>query len=424
MNWDTRQFGSLYEEKTRNGVYKPSEYHGHGIKIVNMGELFAYGRVGSQAMERVELNEKEIENSLLKEDDLLFARRSLMESGAGKVSIVQGLSEDTTFESSVIRVRLNKKICDPLFYYYWFNSYQGRGAIQPLVTGVNVKGIRGSELADIKVDYPSIEIQRKVCRILSTYDDLIENNQKQIKLLEEAAQRLYKEWFIDLRFPGHENTPIHDGVPEGWERKTIGELISYEIGGGWGEEEPSNNADNGAFVIRGTDLYGLTHGSLMEVPFRYHGKNNLAARMLQDGDIVFEVSGGSRTEGVARTALIRKDMLARWVNPVICASFCKLIRPIASDYSQYLFDHFQYLRSSGKTEEYDKRSASSIVNYRWKDFLSQETMLEPSKPIIDLYNQNATILYNAIVAQSLQIETARKARDRLLPKLMSGEIEV
>ena len=162
----------------------------------------------------------------------------------------------------------------------------------------------------------------------------------------------------------------------------------------------------------------------MEIPFRYHGKNNLAARALQDGDIVFEVSGGSRTEGVARTALIRENMLARWDSPVMCASFCKLIRPISPDYAQYLFDHFQYLRSSGKTEEYDKRSASSIVNYRWKDFLSQETMLEPSKQIIDLYNQNVAPIYDAIVAKSLQIETARNARDRLLPKLMSGEIEV
>ena len=242
--------------------------------------------------------------------------------------------------------------------------------------------------------------------------------------MEEAAQRLYKEWFIDLRFPGYETTPVHGGVPEGWERKTIADLISYEIGGGWGEETPSNNADNGAFVIRGTDLYGLTHGNLMEIPFRYHGESNLAARMLQNGDIVFEVSGGSRTEGVARTALIRKDMLDRWDNPVMCASFCKLIRPITPEYSQYLFDHFQYLRASGKTEEYDKRSASSIVNYRWKDFLSQETMLKPSKPIIDLYNQNAATIYKAIVAKSLQIETARNARDRLLPRLMSGEIEV
>ena len=242
--------------------------------------------------------------------------------------------------------------------------------------------------------------------------------------MEEAAQRLYKEWFIDLRFPGHENTPIHDGVPEGWERKAIGELISYEIGGGWGEETVTKDSEKGAFVIRGTDLFGLTHGNLMAIPYRYHGSKELSTRTIKDGDIVFEVSGGSKTEGVARTALIRKEMLNRWVSPVICASFCKLIRPISDEFSQYLFNHFQYLRMSGKTEEYDKRSASSIVNYRWKDFLSQETMHMPNAKIISLYNRIAKIVYDQIIVKSLQIEIARNARDRLLPQLMSGELEL
>lgn len=322
-------------------------------------------------------------------------------------------------------IRPNEQIALGQFLYYYFFSDQWRSTIaENTVIGATVDRISLIKFPDFPVSIPELDVQKKIVEILSAYDNLIENNQKQIKLLEESAQRLYKEWFIDLRFPGYETTPVHDGVPEGWERKTIGELISYEIGGGWGEEMQSNNADNGAFVIRGTDLYGLTHGNLTEIPFRYHGESNLAARMLQDGDIVFEVSGGSRTEGVARTALVRENLLARYSNPVMCASFCKLIRPLTQEYSQYLYDHFQYLRSSGKTEEYDKRSASSIVNYRWKDFLSQETILKPSRPIIELYNQNAATIYNAIIAKSLQIETARNARDRLLPKLMSGEIEV
>ena len=326
------------------------------------------------------------------------------------------------YQRTYIIESANKEKLNTRFLCYAIN--QQLRLLKTMSSGSTTKFLTIKMLHALDIPFPSINIQNRVVEIVSAYDDLIENNQKQIKLLEEAAQRLYKEWFIDLRFPGHESTPIHDGIPAGWERKTIGDLISYEIGGGWGDEEPSNSADHGAFVIRGTDLYGLTHGSLMEIPFRYHGANNLTARALKDGDIVFEVSGGSRTEGVARTALIRKDMLDRWDNPVMCASFCKLIRPISLEYAQYLFDHFQYLRSSGKTEEYDKRSASSIVNYRWKDFLSQETLLEPSKQIIDLYNQNVATIYDAIVAKSLQIETARNARDRLLPKLMSGEIEV
>ncbi len=324
--------------------------------------------------------------------------------------------------SDCLKVALNDAVCFPKFIYYQLRSpYIGKW-LETISIGATMPSLNTGLLSGIELVLPPIPTQKRITEILSAYDKLIENNQKQIKLLEEAAQRLYKEWFIDLRFPGHENTPIHDGLPEGWERKTIGELISYEIGGGWGEETMTKDSEIGAFVIRGTDLFGLTHGNLMAIPYRYHGAKEISTRTLKDGDIVFEVSGGSKTEGVARTALIRKEMLNRWVSPVICASFCKLIRPISDDFSQYLYDHFQYLRMSGKTEEYDKRSASSIVNYRWKDFLSQEIMYKPNKRTINLYNQIAKSIYDQIIVKSLQIETVRNTRDRLLPKLMNGEI--
>lgn len=107
----------------------------------------------------------------------------------------------------------------------------------------------------------------------------------------------------------------------------------------------------------------------------------------------------------------------------MCASFCKLIRP-QTGYSFYLHDCFKYMRATGKTEEYDKRSASSIVNYRWKDFLSQELLFNPPSEIIEQYSNYSRAIYSKLVDCSLQISSAKKARDRLLPKLMSGEIEV
>ena len=200
-------------------------------------------------------------------------------------------------------------------------------------------------------------------------------------------------------------------------------MISYEIGGGWGEETPTGKCIREAYVIRGTDLYGIAHGDLLSIPFRYHVESNLSSRKLKDGDIVFEVSGGSRTEGVARCLLITSSMLNVWRKDVMCASFCKLIRP-QFGFSQYLHDCIKHLRATGKTEEYDKRSASSIVNYRWKDFLSQELVLRPSEEILDHYNGVAKEIYSKAINCSLQIESAKKARDRLLPKLISGEIEV
>ena len=177
-------------------------------------------------------------------------------------------------------------------------------------------------------------------------------------------------------------------------------------------------------MIRGTDFEGLENGEIQGIPLRYHTQSNLSARVLQPGDIVFEVSGGSRDEGVARTVLITKALIDRLGKPVMCASFCKLVRPERIDFSQYLYDHFRYLRASKITEEFDKRSASSIVNYRWKDFLSQRYILMPSNEVLQKYNTVATWITEKKINLSLQVETLKNARDNLLPKLMSGEIEL
>lgn len=310
------------------------------------------------------------------------------------------------------------------FLYYWILSYEGQKKIDAIAKGTAQKAVPIALIKEIEISIPDIQTQHRIASILSAYDDLIENNQKQIKLLEETAQRLYKEWFVDLRFPGWENTPVVDGVPEGWRSVPLENVISYEIGGGWGEENVTEKFEKPAYVIRGTDFYGITHGNISDIPYRYHTESNLNARILSDGDIVFEVSGGSKTEGVARTVLIRESLLETYNQPVMCASFCKLIRFEDKIISQLMYDTFLYLRSSGKTSEFDKKSASSIVNYRWKDFLSQQFVSIPSEDILKKYNSIAECYYDMIVCNSRQIEKLKNARDRLLPKLMSGELEV
>ena len=124
--WVWLPFEELLEVPLRNGIYKKKEFHGRGAKIVNMGELFAYPRLKDVEMKRVELTEKELEKSSLQNGDLIFARRSLTAEGAGKCTIVLEVKEPTTFESSIIRARLNTEIAEPEFYYYMFNSKFGK----------------------------------------------------------------------------------------------------------------------------------------------------------------------------------------------------------------------------------------------------------------------------------------------------------
>jgi len=142
MKWQLLPFEELYLIPSRNGINRPSRMRGNGYKMINMGELFAYGRIRNPDMELVPLNSREIEEFGVETGDLLFARQSLIASGAGKCSIVVEVPEITVFEGHLIRVRLDQTKADPLFYYYFFSSHEGNGSIQSLVMQVASAGIR------------------------------------------------------------------------------------------------------------------------------------------------------------------------------------------------------------------------------------------------------------------------------------------
>ena len=223
--YDLERFEELYLIPSKNGISRSSIPNGEGTKIVNMGELFGFPRMKNPDMRMVISSKKENNSFGLENDDLIFARRSLVAEGAGKCSIVLQVEKPTVFESSIIRVRLNKKKCSPLFYYYYFSSSIGFGAIQTIVNEVAASGIRSSELSKLKVICPKPEIQRTIASILNTYDELIEVNNQRIKLLEETARELYKEWFVRMRFPGHKEAKFVKGLPEGWSIDKVKNIV-------------------------------------------------------------------------------------------------------------------------------------------------------------------------------------------------------
>jgi type I restriction enzyme S subunit len=246
MTWPEATFADLFAIPSKNGLTRPSRVRGVGIKMVNMGELFAHDRIGKIEMELVPVNDQEYETMLVEQGDLLFARQSLVLAGAGKCSIVLDAEDPTTFESHIIRVRLKKNIANPHFYYYFFKSPSC--GIKSIVTQGVQAGIRGNELKRLKVALPPINKQRKIADTLSAYDDLIENNRRRMALLEEAARQLYHEWFIRLHFPGHEHTRITHGLPEGW-RKVPLETITTKIGSGF-----TPRGGQASYISEGTPL--------------------------------------------------------------------------------------------------------------------------------------------------------------------------
>ena len=161
---------------TRNGLTKPKKIRGNGVKMIGMGEIFANSRISDIDMERVPVTDKELLNCGIREKDLLFARQSLVLEGAGKCSIVTKVKEPTVFESHLIRVRIDEKLANPYFVYYFFNSTLGHRYVMTIVEQVAAAGLRGSDLVKLKIPCPSMEVQNKSVSLLGKIDKKIEIN--------------------------------------------------------------------------------------------------------------------------------------------------------------------------------------------------------------------------------------------------------
>ena len=154
-------------------------------------------------------------------------------TSVGTIGIPYIVKEKDTFyfkDGNLTWFRNFNEGLDSRYLFYWVKSAEGQGVLNNTTIGSSQKALTIAALKDLKILCPPIGIQNRIVEILTSYDDLIENNQKQIKLLEEAAQRLYKEWFVDLRFPGHENTKITDGIPEGWKIQTLSQIADVVMG--------------------------------------------------------------------------------------------------------------------------------------------------------------------------------------------------
>jgi type I restriction enzyme, S subunit len=326
--------------------------------------------------------------------------------------------------NDVIVFKPKKNVVSPKFLFYQLSKDE---FFDFMMAGSNgTKMPRGNKRAipTYKFLLPQLPTQRRIASILSAYDDLIENNLKRIKLLEELAQRTYEEWFVQMKFPGHENTPVNEetGLPEGWERKTLREEILFEIGGGWGNDAYSDEFNTLGYVIRGTDMNNLVFGNIENVPYRFHKASNMSSRKIQHGDIIFEVSGGSSNEGVGKTVIMVDKIIEQFNDDIMCASFCKLIRPQSITMSAYLFLFLRFLRRAKTTEIWEIRSASNIVNYNWTSFLKFQEITVPDNLILLEFNSLVERIINQIYSLSNQNRLLKESRDILLPRLMGGTI--
>ena len=243
------------------------------------------------------------------------------------------------------------------------------------------------------------------------------------------AQNLYREWFVKFRFPGYQHTRFTDSpmgqIPDGWEVKALGSLIAEHIGGGWGNDIEDDKHFEPAWVIRGTDIPDARSCNFPKVPFRYHAKSNLKSRCLMPGDIVFEVSGGSKGQPLGRSLYVSSELLAAFNgDSVICASFCKRIQPNSKHYaSELLYLSFLDAYASGEIEQYQVQS-TGISNYKWSDYLEKVSRCVPPVVLQNHFCEFCIPLFSEIATLGRKNTALRRTRDLLLPRLISGEVDV
>nr|WP_325185638.1 restriction endonuclease subunit S [uncultured Oscillibacter sp.] len=276
---------------------------------------------------------------------------------------------------------------DSKYLYFWVKSSEGQGVLNNTTIGSSQKALTIASLKGLEISCPPVAVQKRIVDILAGYDAMIENNQKQIKLLEEAAQRLYKEWFVDLRFPGYETTPVADGVPEGWRNGNLLEITEFKRGK---TITKSQIAAGNIPVVAG----GLE-------PAYYHNQANTTAP-------VITVSGSGANAGFTRMYYMD-----------VFASDCSFVDINATPYVYFVYCFLK--ESKAILDSLQKGSAQPHVYAKDINTLS---LLIPNKKYMELFVEKATPLFTKIQTLEKQIKLATEARDRLLPKLMGGGVEV
>lgn len=373
-NIQTGPFGSQLHQ---------SDYSESGTPVVMPKDLIN-GKISESSIARVEEQHvNRLSRHIIENGDILYSRRG----DVGRCAFATEKEAGWLCGTGCLRVTVNPNKADNRFVFFQLQQPETVGWVEKHAVGSTMLNLNTSILSNVPISLPDINTQRRIADILSAYDDLIENNRKQIKLLEEAAQRLYKEWFVDLRFPGWEMTEIVDGVPMGWKTSSINELGHFVRG----KPITKSNVNEGDVpVVAG----GIE-------PAYYHNVSNTEMP-------VITISGSGANAGFTKIYFQK-----------IWASDCSYVD---STGTQYIYFVYCFLKNSG--DAIKKLQKGSAQPHVYAKDINALTVTIPNMKTLRSFESHIRPCFNAIANCNKIIMSATEARDRLLPRLMSGELEV
>ena len=334
----------------------------------------------------------------------LWEKNTLCITIAANIADTALLAFPACFPDSIMGFVPHKDVANVKYVKYCFDIL--KKDCQQISQGTAQDNLSWKKLSTIKFPCPPLEVQNRIATILSRYDSLIENYQKQIKLLEEAAQRLYKEWFVDLRFPGHENTKIVDGLPEGWEKMKLCEFTGITDG----THDSPKQVEIGLPLVTGrcivdgsidfSQAYNISEEDVIKI-------NKRSA--VEDGDILLSNIGT-----IGKVCRISKSGNYAVKNMII-------FKPHDAIHSCFLH---RFLTDNNTQMDFLQQAAGTSQKFVSLSFIRNTLILRPSDTILNLFYNHSEKYFNYVQTLQSQLRLLTEARDRLLPKLMSGEIEI
>jgi type I restriction enzyme S subunit len=402
--WKKVKLGDCITTK-KGFAFKSQHYVDNGIPVVRVSD-FTLDSISNSDLVYYPIAEYEAYSDyVLTEKDILIQTVGSWQynpnSVVGKVVRVPYYHEGSLLNQNIVKIIPNKNL-DKGFIYYRLKCRDFSGFVVGEARGAaNQASITLDTIKRFSFALPPISTQQRIATILSRYDTLIENYQKQIKLLEEAAQRLYKEWFVDLRFPGYENVKMVDGLPEGWEKGMLDD-IAYESGKK--VDKKKRELYDCYLPIDCLPKHSLTYLTPADITL---AESSLVS--FEENDIIF----GAMRPYFHKVCFAQSNGLTR--------STCFVLNSRQKEYREYLL---MLMFDDNTVKHATSISVGTTMPYtRWKEFKTMVVLI-PNTDIAKSFGLRISHITNRLRSLSSQIRLLTEARDRLLPRLMGGEIEV
>ena len=402
--WPIVQFKEVVAHSAFGPRFSGDLYSEAGnVATLRTTDLSPTGEISYSSMPLAQIDENKFANHFLRIGDLVISRSGRI----GTTAVFKGFELPVLPGAFLIRFRLCHDAL-PEFYRYFLNSPAGQALIQSVARGAAQQNINISNVELLNVPHPATREQETIAYILSAYDELIENNRRRIALLEEAARLLYREWFVHFRFPGHENERIVDGIPEGWEKRYLGNIVSTQ----YGYTTSASDDSVGPKFLRGTDINKRSFIDWASVPYCSEQGLNIDKYALEPDDILV-----IRMADPGKTAIVEKRVRAIFASYLVRL---KILNPCDVP-PLYMFmtlqdDRYQsFIGASSGGSTRKSASAKLLTDYHF---------LMPSKTLLQLFVEQILPMRKMITKLVDQSATAAEARDLLLPHLMKGEITV